>query len=206
MKRHKRIGVLILFLITLFNIKAFAYNPEILVGNRSIFYQHAISTSLHSKFKFNNITQFDNEYFNNRNNIYFIRNSISYPIFKNFSINAALGLKNPGSFSTLFINYNLSKNNFILNYSIGFTLQKKYSYEQMFIIEKNIPINKNIAIHTKFQALTNITQTEYLRGFQHFRIGLKHHSFNYGLASNFDQFNNNKRTLQNYGIYIKKII
>lgn len=206
MKRHLRIQVFLAVFFTAYTLKSLAYHPELIIGNRSVFYQHSISTSLHSKFRFNNITQFDNEYFNNKNNIYFIRNSVSYPLHKNFSINAALGLKNPGSFSTLFINYNLTKNNFILNYSVGFTLQKKYSYEQMFIIEKNIPVHKNIAIHTKFQALTNITQTEYLRGFQHFRVGLKQHSFNYGLAANFDQFNNNKRTLHNYGIYIKKII
>ncbi len=206
MTRHSRIIVFYILLVSFASVNTFAWSPELLVGNRSVFYQHSINTSINEKIKFNNISQIDNEYFNNRNNIFFIRNSISYSINKNISFNAAIGLKNPGSFSTLFANYYFNRNNFSVNYSAGITLQKILSYEQMFIVEKNIPLNNKIAIHTKFQALTNITRTDYLRGFQHLRIGLKSTTYNYGLAANFDQFNNNNKTLSNFGFYIKKII
>lgn len=206
MKREAKFFVFVFLILLGLNEKNYSYNFEVLLGNRAVFYQHSANANLLYKLRFNNVTQFENEYGSNRNNIYFIRNAVSYPILKRITLNAAFGIKNPGVFTSLFFNYSLLANNFRLNYSVGITLQEKYAYEQMFVIQKSFKINEKNAINTSFQALTNIAENQYIRGFQQIRVGISSHQYSYGIATNFDQFNNNHKTLSNYGIYFKKTL
>lgn len=196
----------LVYLLVFFHNTGKAYTPELVVGNRSIFYQHRVNTNINRYLSFNNLAQMDAEYAHFKNNIYFIRNTFSFKINPHFSLNTSFGVKNPGSFSTLFINYNYMDKEFVLNYSIGITQQKGLSLEHSFSVENDFSLAPNFQRNTRFQILLNHNKSEYHRGFQQIRLGLKRNEFILGVAINYDQFNNNDRLLANYGFYIKQII
>lgn len=197
---------ILVYVFVLFHNTGKAYTPELVVGNRSVFYQHRVNARINRYLSFNNLAQIDLEYAHIKNNIYFIRNTLSFEISPHFSLNTSFGIKNPGSFSTLFINYNYTYKEFVLNYAIGITQQKGLSIEHSFSVENNFSLTSNLQLNTRFQALLNHTNSEYHRGFQQVRLGLKRNEFILGVAINYDQFNNNDRLLANYGFYIKQII
>lgn len=207
MKRQiKKTSISLFYILVVLYKTSSAFTPELVLGNRSIFYQHRVNATLYKGLSFNNISQIDGEYSTNKNNIYFIRNTLSLKIDKHFSVNASYGLKNPGSFSTLFLNYTFLRKEFALNYAFGVTLQKGFSLEHSFNIENNFKLTNAYQLNTRFQALVNHTKSEYFRGFQQVRIGVKRNNIIIGFAANYDQFNNNSKVLSNYGFYIKQII
>ncbi|MFC4720820.1 hypothetical protein ACFO5O_00695 [Geojedonia litorea] len=180
-----------------------SYHPEILSGHRSFSYQHKIEFSVNPSLKLNNITLFDTEYNNDDNNLYFIRNSISYEFFKNIKVVGAFGIKNPGSFVTSALQYNYKKKNYMFMYSVGTTYQNGFTIEQNFGFEFKPKINMDMYGLLKLQVISNTSKKEYVRGIQQLRIGVIKNNLQFGFAANLDQFNNASKTLANYGIFYK---
>jgi hypothetical protein len=197
-------------LIILFNLQLNAqqltYYPDLVVGHRSYTYLHNINYQINSKFKFNNLTLFDTEYETfkgNRSNIFFLRNLISYSLSQKISLSAAVGIKNPGSFVTASALFRTAKPIYSFAYSIGVTYQKGFTVEQSLNIEYVPPINENYKAYFNLLAIANVNLNEYQRGLQFLRMGVKVNKGIYGLFLNLDQFNNNQRTLENAGVFIK---
>ncbi|MFD0842232.1 hypothetical protein ACFQ1F_01710 [Flaviramulus multivorans] len=178
------------------------YNPEIVLGYRSYTYQHKINYNFNDKLKLTNITYYDTEYNNDNNNIYFLRNSLSYGVHKNIGLSLGIGLKNPGSFATISGNFHYKSDSIWLLYSAGITYQNDFTLEQVAFIEYKPLINNEVYGLIKVQSNGNINFKEQERGIQQIRIGIKKKQRQYGLAANFDQFKNNK-TLNNYGFFYK---
>lgn len=179
------------------------FSPELMFGNRSVAYQNYIGYELSKKWSINNITLFDTEYNNDRNNIFFIRNMLSYSINKSFKANIAFGVKNPGGFNTLTLQYNLNTQNFSLNYNIGTTYQNGFTLEQSLILNYSKRINTYYEFFTRLFTVMN-TNLKYLdRGIQQLRIGIKKETLHVSLAINLDQFKKAEKTLENFGIAFK---
>lgn len=179
------------------------YTPEITFGNRSISFQHFIKYDINKDWSLNNVTLFDSEYENKINDIFFIRNMLSYSINKSFKSNIAFGIKNPGSFLTSTVQYVYQSPRIKLSYHLGATFQKDFTLEQSINLYLSKQINKSSELFMSVFAVLNTNFKSLGRRIQQFRIGKKKKQFQISLAINLDQFNKSKRSLENYGIAIK---
>ncbi|MNG73078.1 hypothetical protein D3C79_315160 [compost metagenome] len=180
-----------------------SYTPEVVLGHRSYFYMHQVSYKISDKIKINNLSLFDTEYTTDKENIFFIRNTASYTVSKRFTLNAAFGMKNPGAFFSAFVQYRVSKPTQSFSYAIGTTYQKGFTLEQSLSFEYTPYLTTQKQAYFSVLAIGNVNTKIYQRGLQFIRLGLKQDKLMYGLASNFDQFNNSKKTLENIGAFVK---
>ncbi len=112
-------------------------------------------------------------------------------------------MKNPGSFFSVSVQYKITRPTYLFSYSIGATYQKGYTLEQAVAAEYAPYLAKKLQAYCNLLLIANITLKEYQRGLQFLRVGLKEKNISYGLAINLDQFNNNRKTLENTGVFIK---
>lgn len=183
-----------------------SYTPEKVFGHRAMSYQHIVTHAFaEGKMHLANVVLYDTEYGSKRNNIYFIRNTFSYAVKKNWSLVAGLGMKNPGSFGMLALQFQYKQQSFSLSYTGGATYQRGFTLEQSFIVEYLPEIKEKLRMVIRAQIAANINNT-YDRGFQQIRAGLKTEGLQFGLAANLDQWHNSTKTLQNYGLFIKTTI
>lgn len=180
------------------------YTSEILLGHRSLTYLHLVKYNFNDKLSVNNLTLFDTEYETDANNIHFIRNMISYKFHKAISVNTAFGIKNPGKFATVSLQYIFSKTDFFISYSAGATYQSGFTLEQSLAINYTPLISKKLKAYFNLLVIANLNRVEYQRGLQQIKIGLKNKKLMYGLGANFDQFNNASKTLENIGLFVKQ--
>lgn len=179
------------------------FEPEMLAGHRSLTHLHLVKYNFNNRVSVNNLTLFDTEYSTNSNNIFFIRNTISYNLRNGIIANTAIGVKNPGHFATVSLQYKYSIEQLSVSYSVGTTYQKGFTLEQSLITSYTPKISKNLKAYFNLLAIANINTKEYQRGLQQLRIGLINKSTKYGLGVNLDQFNNATKTLFNIGLFIK---
>lgn len=180
-----------------------SYTPEMAMGNRSLFYQHGLSKNINPKLRFSNLTIYDADYQNEKNNIYFIRNTVSFLLDKHISLNAALGIKNPGAFATVAFQYFLKTPVFHFAYSAGITYRADFTFEQSLFLEYTPRLFGKSQFYFRAQAIANHNLEQYQRGIQQLRIGIKQDRVQYGLALNLDQFDNGFRKLGNAGLFIR---
>jgi hypothetical protein len=179
------------------------FTPEIVLGTRSHSYQHYINYNFDNTWSINNVILFDNEYFDDGNTIFFIRNMLAYTVGKHYKINAGIGIKNPGSFSTINVHYQLAKSNLKLSYSLGTTYQEGFTMEQNISLNYTPKLTKTVNFYLGVFAVMNTDFKIINRGIQQVKVGVKKRDIMFGFASNFDQFNNASKTLENYGIFLK---
>lgn len=193
------------FLTALSTLKAqkVSYTPDVVLGHRSYTYMHNINYQLNDRLKINNLTLFDTEYIRDKDNIFFIRNTLSYSFSKKFNMNGGFGLKNPGAFFSLYAQYRMAGPSYSFSYSIGTTYQKGFSLEQSISLEYTPLLKENLQGYFSVLAIGNIDNSGYPRGLQFIRLGIKQDKIMYGIASNFDQFNNAEKTLENIGGFVK---
>ncbi|MBE4949213.1 hypothetical protein [Chryseobacterium culicis] len=180
-----------------------SYRPDLVLGHRSYTYMHNINYQLNDRLKLNNLTLFDTEYTQDKENIFFIRNTLAYCFSERLSANAALGMKNPGAFFSAYLQYKIVQSSYSLSYSVGTTYQKGFSLEQSISFEYTPYLTENCKGYFSVLAIGNLDDSGYPRGLQFIRLGVKQDKIMYGLASNFDQFNNGKKTLENIGAFVK---
>jgi hypothetical protein len=198
---------LIGFVFSVYGIRLFAqqlhYHPEIFVGHRAVNYMQTVNVTLNKKLTLNNLTLFDTEYASNTNNIYFIRNMMVYHLTSKLKFNVLMGVKNPGSFVGAGVQYALLQPNYSLMYYIGATYQQGFTLEQALRVEYTPRIADHTQVYSMLLAMANLNTSEYQRGLLYMRLGLKHGNVAYGAAFNVDQFNNNSKSLENVGSFIK---
>jgi hypothetical protein len=197
------VSITLLFTAFTSNAQGVDFSPELLFGHRSLTYQHFIAHRFNDKWSINNVSYFDTEYTNETNDIYFIRNMVSFHFNKHIQVNAAIGAKNPGSFATLTTQYKYSVSCFKFNYAIGSTYQNGFTLEQNLVLNYTPVLTKGIKAYINLFVIVNIDFKILNRGVQQFRIGLKKEKLITGIAVNLDQFNRGVKTLQNYGFFIK---
>lgn len=192
-------------LLPLTNLQAqqLTYTPDFVLGHRSYTYMHNVNYQLNEKWKINNLTLFDTEYTKDKENIFFIRNTLSYNVSKRFILNGAFGMKNPGAFFSAFAQYRVAKPTYSFSYSLGTTYQAGFTLEQSVSFEYLPYITNQMQGYFNVLAIGNIDNDGYQRGLQFLRLGIKQDKMIYGFASNFDQFNNAKKNLENIGLFIK---
>jgi hypothetical protein len=188
---------------TQLNAQKLSYTPDLVLGHRSYTYMHNVNYQINERLKLNNLTLFDTEYTRDQDNIFFIRNTLTYSFTKKISLNGAFGVKNPGAFFSLYAQYRMVQPSYSFSYSIGATYQKGFSLEQSVSFEYTPQLRENLKGYFSVLAIGNLGNTGYLRGLQFIRLGVKQDKMMYGIASNFDQFNNSKKTLENIGAFVK---
>lgn len=181
------------------------YTPEMAAGNRSLFYQHGLSAGIGKKLRFSNLSIYDADYVNEKNNLYFIRNTVSFLVGKHISLNTSLGIKNPGAFSTLAIQYLRKTKVLQFAYSAGITYRADYTLEQSLLLEYTPYFSQKKQLYFRAQAIANHNWEQYQRGIQQFRFGIKLDHLQYGLAVNLDQFDNGFRKLENAGFFVRHL-
>ncbi len=199
------ISISIIFLFSALASKAqeVGFSPELLLGHRSLTYQHFVTHRLDNKWSINNVSYFDTEYTNEINDIYFIRNMVSFHFNKHIQVNTSIGAKNPGSFATLTLQHKFSVSSFKFTYAIGSTYQNGFTLEQNLMLNYTPVLSKDIKAYLNLFVIVN-TDFEILnRGIQQFRIGIQKENFITGIAVNLDQFTGGVKTLQNCGLFIK---
>lgn len=179
------------------------YTPELVAGYRSLFYQHGINHFFSKKLRFNNLVVYDTEYRSDKNNIFFIRNTLSVTLNQPLSLQTAIGIKNPGSFATIALQYQYQNGPLRFLYAAGATYQTGLTLEQSLILEYNPLLQPGTSAYFRLQAIANTDFTQYQRGIQQFRAGIQQATTQYGVAVNLDQFNNGSRQLENAGIFIR---
>ncbi|WP_255492462.1 hypothetical protein [Myroides sp. NP-2] len=179
------------------------YTPDVMLGHRSFAYTHTISHRLSDDLSIQNLVLFDSEYEKDTHNIFFVRNTIAYKLPKNFVLNAGFGVKNPGKFASVYLQYQVKRKNFIGVYGIGTTYQKGFTLEQSLLLEYTPKLTQEWEGFFRLSAVGNVNRHEYTRGFQHIRIGAKKDKVALGLAANFEQFNMSWDHLENYGVFVK---
>ena len=180
-----------------------SFAPDVVFGNRSLTYKHLIKYSVNPKLSVDNLTLFDTEYGNDLNNLYFIRNTISYALTKNIRANTAIGIKNPGAFGTMSLSFTTQSHQFSFTYSAGSTYQDGFSFEQSIVASYLPSFGNNNQGYINLLATGTINASGYARGLQQLKIGIRKKQFTTGLAINLDQFNNARKTLTNTGIFLK---
>ncbi|MBL3547880.1 MULTISPECIES: hypothetical protein [Chryseobacterium] len=188
---------------TQLNAQKLSYTPDLVLGHRSYTYMHNVNYQINERLKLNNLTLFDTEYTRDQDNIFFIRNTLAYSFTKKISLNGAFGVKNPGAFFSLYAQYRMVQPSYSFSYSIGATYQKGFSLEQSVSFEYTPQLRENLKGYFSVLAIGNLDNTGYPRGLQFIRLGVKQDKMMYGIASNFDQFNNSKKTLENIGAFVK---
>ncbi|REC70487.1 hypothetical protein DRF57_21930 [Chryseobacterium rhizosphaerae] len=188
---------------TQLNAQKLSYTPDLVLGHRSYTYMHNVNYQINERLKLNNLTLFDTEYTKDQDNIFFIRNTLTYSFTKKISLNGAFGVKNPGAFFSLYAQYRMVQPSYSFSYSIGATYQKGFSLEQSVSFEYTPQLRENLKGYFSVLAIGNLDNTGYPRGLQFIRLGVKQDKMMYGIASNFDQFNNSKKTLENIGAFVK---
>lgn len=180
------------------------YVPDVVLGNRSFTYLHAVSQSLGGRVRQNNLTLFDTDFKQARNNIFFMRHGLSYSLGQRLAVHAAVGLKNPGAFISLYGTFRQAGKTAALTYALGGTFQQGWSLEQSLQLEYYPPLTPHVDAYLSLLAIGNVGEAGYLRGLQLMRAGVRTHRHTYGLAFNADQFDNARKKLFNAGIFIKK--
>lgn len=188
---------------TQLNAQKLSYTPDLVLGHRSYTYMHNVNYQINERLKLNNLTLFDTEYTKDQDNIFFIRNTLAYSFTKKISLNGAFGVKNPGAFFSLYAQYRMVQPSYSFSYSIGATYQKGFSLEQSISFEYTPQLRENLKGYFSVLAIGNLDNTGYPRGLQFIRLGVKQDKMMYGIASNFDQFNNSNKTLENIGAFVK---
>ncbi|WP_417611907.1 hypothetical protein [Owenweeksia hongkongensis] len=179
------------------------FAPEILFGNRSHTYLHLVRYHFNERWSVNNLTQFDTEYTDDSNNIFFIRNTATYKLSSAFFTNVSIGVKSPGHFATASLQYRFSKEHFSARYSAGTTYQIGFTFEQSLVVNYTPQISRDLKAYFNLLAIANLDFQEYQRGLQQLRLGLVSRKMAYGIGLNLDQFNNTSKTLSNIGLFIK---
>jgi hypothetical protein len=177
-------------------------SPDIVLGNRSFTYKHFAKYSINGKFSMDNLTLFDTEHESDSNNIYFIRNNLSYQLFGKWSLNLGMGIKNPGSFYTFSIGFRTRKQSFKIGYNVGSTYQNGFSIEQTLTITFEPILSPNLKGFINLLAVGNLNSDGYIRGLQQFKVGVQKTKLVTGLALNLDQFNNSRKKLENMGFFL----
>ena len=203
MLRFISLSITTIFAALVSNAQSVGFSPEMVLGHRSLSYQHFVSYSFSEKWSVNNVSYFDTEYNNETNDIFFIRNMLSYSFNKHFKANAAIGVKNPGAFATITSQYQYSASSFKINYAIGSTYQNGFTLEQTLILNYTPALSSSIKAYLNLFVVVNTDLKILNRGIQQLRIGLKKEKFITGIAVNLDQFTKAEKTLNNYGLFIK---
>lgn len=203
MQQLKHLLFFIIFGNLISNAQNVSYTPEMVLGNRSIAYQHFVGYTFNDKWSINNVSLFDTEPTDNKNNIFFMRNMLIYKLNRYFNIGAAIGVKNPGKFGTLSVQYFYAIKELTISYSIGSTYQNRFTLEQNFILNYSPTLIKNIQAYLHLFVVVNTNLKILDRGIQQLRIGVKNERFITGIAVNLDQFTKAEKTLENIGIFIK---
>lgn len=183
--------------------QSISFSPEMFVGNRSIGYQHIIGYSFNNLWSINNIALFDAEYYDDKNNIFFHRNMLSYSLNKHFKANVAVGVKNPGAFATLNSQYQYVSSSLKLSYALGSTYQNGFTLEQTLVMNYSPSLTKNIQAYINLFVVVNTNLKVLDRGIQQLRIGIKKENLITGIAVSFDQFTKAEKKLENFGIFLK---
>ena len=203
MLRFISLSITTIFAALVSNAQSVGFSPEMVLGHRSLSYQHFVSYSFSEKWSVNNVSYFDTEYNNETNDIFFIRNMLSYSFNKHFKVNAAIGVKNPGAFATITSQYQYSASSFKINYAIGSTYQNGFTLEQTLILNYTPALSSSIKAYLNLFVVVNTDLKILNRGIQQLRIGLKKEKFITGIAVNLDQFTKAEKILENYGLFIK---
>lgn len=180
-----------------------SFRPEVLVGNRSVMFQHQLDFQLKKNISFNNYLLVDNEYNRTKNRIYFIRNMVSYNHSNKWRSNLAFGLKNPGLFSTISWTYRQTDSKKYFIYTFGLTYQKELSLEQSLVLRKNLVEFKSYILQFQLLVVASLDRNGYSRGIQQFRFAIQRQNLQFGVGINLDQLNNATTVLCNYGVFLK---
>ncbi|UII31106.1 hypothetical protein LVD17_22705 [Fulvivirga ulvae] len=180
-----------------------AFSPETIAGHRSFTYNHNLTLSLTEKIGLTNISWFDADYRNSANHIYFIRSGLSYRLEEAWRFDAGVGMKNPGSFATVSLGYQRFREVFSFSCTAGATYQAGWTMEPVLWAAWTPKLSSAQHLYLSLFVTGNIDKEAVQRGIQQVRLGLTQGQISYGLAANFDQFNDFTNTLYNLGFFLK---
>jgi len=184
----------------------FQFDPELLTGNRSVFYQHLLRVHTTDRVSFQNVFLIDHSYHKPEDQIYFFRNTISYQATPVWSSNISFGLKNPGLFGTFSLSVKKISSRQTILYAFGVTVQRTLSLEQSLFLQREFITLKDCRLFYQVLIVLNLDNSGYTRGLQQFRVGVKKRGLQMGFGVNLDQFNNAQKTLHNHGLFLKLIL
>ncbi|ADQ18519.1 hypothetical protein Lbys_2857 [Leadbetterella byssophila DSM 17132] len=179
------------------------FSSDILAGHRSTTFLHQAGVKFNSSLTLSHLGLLDVEYKGKPNNIYFIRTMLTYGFTRNFAVQVGVGLKNPGNFSSLLLNYRYFKPSLSISYSAGVTYQSTFNFEQALNVEYTPVLNTALRGYFQVMAIGNLNDKGLQRGLQYSRAGLKKQGLIAGIGVNLDQFNYMQNCISNVGIFIK---
>lgn len=204
--------VSIVFLLNTLNSYAQDKQPpipvEILFGNKAVFSQLVLirDFSPTSKFSLFSLSTYTSGYKKESyDNDLALINQVTYDLGKGFgfmagvNVNSAVGLT-----PVIGPRHVYATRKFLAISILSYSIDGKHDISFFGSYEFKPPINDNLSLYTRFQALLNesISESQHNRSFMYLRIGLKKRNLNFGIGANLDQYGPDKNLTDNYGLFI----
>ena len=202
--------IIILLMISTFKAQETAPLPvEGFLGNHRFAFSTVINKKFapESRFGFFSVMSYAAGYENNVKEQDFITNAnVNYILIKNFT--AVLGISiisTAGFHGTAGFQYHLQTKDLMVIVSPVIDIDKNYNMEALGIFQYTPRLSSGLKLFAKAQGFYNRNLNEGLhaRSYAHFRLGLSHGIFTYGLASNTDFYGPAKIRKENYGAFVK---
>lgn len=175
--------------------------PEVVVGHRSYSYAHNADFPVDKKWSIVNIVSVDVEHTGYERNLFFIGSGLSYHLSPAFKANALVGLKDPGAFGAINIQYSKKFEKIFFTTFLGWHYLKESDVEHFMLAQYKTPIKDNLDFVLKIQSVMTFNKHGFSRGIEQVRLGVAGRKAGFGLAVNFDQWARVLSPIYNVGFY-----
>ncbi len=146
----------------------------------------------------NKANQVDNE-FQNTTLIY-------HHLFKGISINSGAGFTSiEGLKNFVGLQYMYQSKTLSLIYMPSYYFINNHKISNFALIEYMPALNKNWSVYSRLQLHYNhdLENKSHFRSYAYSRLGFTYKYFSFGIAHNFDRYDADKNTKNNYGVFLK---
>ncbi len=190
-----------------FNLKAQPIPVETLIGHKKVYGFSLINKKFSdsTRFGFFSLTSFNGDYKNIENELV-SSNQLTFSLNKYFKLAAGSSFNGLlDFFPSAGLQFTYFKPGLLLVLNPGFEFNHSVASNTFGIVEWKPNLNQKIKLYTRIQGLYihNLTNPEHQRSFLHFRLGLSHKTWAYGLGLNADFYGSNLYTVNNFGAFAR---
>lgn len=179
---------------------------ENLLGNKNYYYQHGLSKAFSNDkhWGFFNASSLHSFYDSDALNELMSQSYITYSITQNINLaGGAFYATKPGISPAVAIQFKFANRHYKAAIVPRFDLRNNGSLELMTFFEYVPPISDDLSFYARAQLMSNYGPLHHNRSYQYFRFGLQFKKTVMGMAVNVDERGPEKKTLQNWGAFLR---
>lgn len=190
------------------------FNPgtisvEEMVGDKRQFLQLMVNKVFveNKKIGLLSISSYAADYKDNRGNNEFQNTTLIYHhLFKGISINSGAGFTSiEGLKNFVGLQYLYQSKTLSLIYMPSYYFINNHKISNFALIEYMPALNKNWSVYSRLQLHYNhdLENKSHFRSYAYSRLGFTYKYFSFGIAHNFDRYDADKNTKNNFGVFLK---